>query len=117
MPPNDGNNVHRFADYQQKSFNQEHADSLKSGGPGGTSGGMDGWQTSVESRLGSIQTDVRDLRAGVGSLNTTAATLTERVAHLPSKSFIIKASLTSLAVIAALVAFQGQIQALLKISH
>ena len=90
---------------------------LKSGGPSGTSGGMDGWQTSVEARLGSINTDIRELRTGVTTLNTAVATLTERVAHLPSKGFIVTSSLLILGAITALVAFQGQIQAFLKIPH
>jgi hypothetical protein len=90
---------------------------LKSGDGGGTSGGMDGWQASVEARLGEIKTDVRELRTGVGSLNVTAATLTERMGHLPSKGFIVSSLIAALAIITALIAFQGQIQAFFKIHH
>lgn len=34
---------------------------LQPGGPGGTSGGMDPWQQTVETRLGQLHTDIRDV--------------------------------------------------------
>lgn len=55
--------------------------------------------------------------SSVATVSERVATLTERVAHLPTKGFIIAALLGSLAVMTALVAFQGQIQAFLKITH
>jgi hypothetical protein len=117
MPANDGSNIYRFPDYQQKPLSDASSGTLKSGGGGGTSGGMDGWQTSVEARLGEIRTDTRSLLGEVNAIKVNLATLTERVAHLPSKGFVVTAVLTSLTVIAALVVFQGQIQTFLKISH
>lgn len=44
-------------------FIASHADRLKSGGGNGTYDGMDGWQQSVESRLGEVKSDIRDLRS------------------------------------------------------
>ena len=116
MAADDQRNIHNLSDYRQTTGGPSQ-DRLKSGGGGGTSGGMDGWQTSVEARLNEIKTDVRDLRTGVGALNVTAATLTERVAHLPSKGFIGTALLALLAIMAALITFQGQIQTFLKLHH
>lgn len=42
--------------------------SLNEGGGGGTSGGMDAWQQSVETRLGDLSTDIRDLGKKVDGL-------------------------------------------------
>lgn len=66
-------------------------DLLKKGGGGGTYDGM-------EARVARLEKGVSDLRV-------LTATLTERVAHLPSKGFIVAVTLTSLALIAAIVAF------------
>lgn len=117
MAQNEGASIHRLADYQQKPSVSAAPSDLKSGSGGGTSGGMDGWQTSVEARLGEIKTDIRDMRAGIGSLNANTATLTERIAHLPSKGFVVTTTLIVLTAVTALIAFQGQIQAFLKIPH
>lgn len=45
----------------------EEMDHLKSEGGGGTSGGMDPWQSSVETRLGQLHTGIEGLRS---DLNT-----------------------------------------------
>lgn len=62
-----------------------------------------------DTRLGGIDDRLR-------SVERDGATLLERVAHLPSKGFIVTTLLTSLTVIAGLILFQGQIQALLTLS-
>ena len=104
------------------AFVAQRATGFKFGSGDGTSGGMDGWQTSVEARLGEIKDDIRDLRTDIGGVRSdlttvkvNLATLTERVAHLPTKGFFVTALVASLAVITAIVAFQGQIQAFLKL--
>lgn len=40
---------------------------LKTDGGGGTSGGMDPWQQTVETRLGELRQDVRELRRDMDS--------------------------------------------------
>jgi hypothetical protein len=42
------------------------ASPLQVGGGDGTSGGMDSWQASVESRLGQLHTDVTEMRKDLG---------------------------------------------------
>lgn len=79
--------------------------------------GMDHWQTSVETRLTDIRTDLRYLRSGIGTLDGATATLKERIARLPTKGFIVAAFLASLAVIGALVIFESPIQSFLTRFH
>lgn len=114
MPQDD--KITNLDDYRQKTGSPSQPP-LKSGGGGGTFGGMDGWQTSVETRLNEIKTDVRDLRTGVGTLNVLVATLTERVAHLPSKGYMAGWLIAATTLITAFVTFQSQIQAFLKLPH
>jgi hypothetical protein len=117
MPPDEEDNVRHIRDYQQKAGGEGEKAILNFGSGGGTSGGMDGWQTSVEARLGSINTDVRELRTAVGALNTNVATLTERVAHLPSKGYMAAWLIAAMALITAVVTFQSTIQAFFKLPH
>jgi hypothetical protein len=97
---------------------------LQSGGGGGTSGGMEPRVAKLEASVENIQrdiadikTDVREFRNGIGGLNVSVATMTERVSHLPTKDFIVKTVIAVLAVVAALVVFQGNIQTFLKLAH
>ena len=60
-----------------------------------------------------IDTLRNEFRGEVEGLKISQATLTERVNHLPSKGFIVSATLSSLAVITALIVFQDHIKAFL----
>lgn len=67
-------NVRYVKDYQAEraaleTLKNNNADilRLKSDGGDGTSGGMDPWQTSVESRLGQLHTDNSELRSALDS--------------------------------------------------
>lgn len=87
------------------------------GGSDGTSDEMEVRVAKLESDVGHIQkdiaeikSDVRELRTGIGKLNTDLATLTAHVSHLPTKGFIVTAVVTSLAVLGALIIFQGNLQ-------
>lgn len=62
MPANDPDNVRKITDYQQQPTNREPRSTLKSGDGGGTYDGMDGWQASVEARLGELKTELHGLR-------------------------------------------------------
>jgi hypothetical protein len=109
---------------------------LQSGGGGGTYDGMEARVAALETHVGYIRRDIGDLKADmsemrrdistlrsdigalrsefrdeVEGLKINQATLTERVNHLPSKGFIVSATLSSLAVISALILFQDHIRA------
>lgn len=106
---------------------------LKSGGGGDRFDPMEGrvkaledGMARIEPKLDALVASVAELKGQVGMMPTAhmfgdlraqVATLTERITHLPSKGFVVTSTLAALVVIAALVAFQGQIQAFHKIGH
>jgi hypothetical protein len=55
------NNVTNLSDYLPAIH--PASPGLKSSSGSGTSGGMDGWQTSVENRLGEIRTELTGVRS------------------------------------------------------
>jgi hypothetical protein len=59
------------------------------GGGGGGGGNMDAWQTSVESRLNSLDSRLTSIESGIGDLKAKLATVETDVKHLPSKGFIV----------------------------
>jgi hypothetical protein len=92
------------------------------GGGDGTMGGMEVRVAKLESDVEYIKRDVADIKSDVRALRDSSAkidkelgVLAERVFHLPRKDFIVKAVLATLAVIAALIVFQGNIQKLLHL--
>jgi hypothetical protein len=85
---------------------------LETRGGGGDSTGMDPWQQTVETRLGELRTDLRGIGTDLGKVKTDVATLTERVGNLPTKGFIVTATLTTLAIIAAFALFGPNLRAL-----
>jgi hypothetical protein len=122
MPGNEPDNVRHIRDYQQNPAIEGPSATLNSSGGGGTFDGMEPRVAKLEAAVEHIQkdiaeikTDVREFRTSIGSLNVSTGTLTERVAHLPSKGFIVLALLATLAIVAALITFQGNIQTLLKL--
>jgi len=102
---------------------------LHSGGGGGTFDGMEARVAVLETHVEYIRRDIGELKADVSEIRrdlsgmkddfksdvegvkVQLATLTERVNHLPSKGFIVTATLSSLSVIAALIVFQDHIKA------
>ena len=70
--------------------------------------GVDKSLHQVSSVLSSLDTRTRGVEVNL-------ATLTERVAHLPSKGFIITTVLTASSVLAALVVFGDQVKSLLSL--
>jgi hypothetical protein len=97
---------------------------FKSGGGGGGDGVvMEQRVARLEENIVHIRSDVGEIKGSLGTVNSQVteariniATLIERVAHLPTKGFIVNAVLTALAVAAALVLFQGNIQKFFHIS-
>ena len=105
-------NVVRFEAYRERPAEpiDDGDDSLKHGGGGGTSGGMEARLAKLEAHMEHVLADVSALKADVGKLKTDMATLVERVSHLPTKGFIVSATLTTLAMLTALTAFAPVIQ-------
>lgn len=82
--------------------------SLKRSGPGGTSGGM-------EERMARLESDMEHVKKSLDRLidvPTKLAVLEERVSHLPTKGWMVGSVATTLAVIAAMIAFGEKLQAL-----
>ncbi|MDR7101492.1 hypothetical protein [Croceicoccus sp. BE223] len=65
----------------------------------------------MESRVNRLEDRLDKLIDRVGSVEVSVATLSERVSHLPSKTYIDTRLAGMLAVIAALIAFGDKIQA------
>ena len=101
---------------------------LQSGGGGGTFDGMEPRVAVLENNveyikrdIGELKADVSEIRRDLGrmkddfksdveSVKVQLATLTERVNHLPSKGFIVSATLSSLAIVTALILFQDHLK-------
>ena len=101
---------------------------LQSGGGGGTFKGMEPRVAVLENNveyikrdIGELKADVSEIRRDLGrmkddfksdveSVKVHLATLTERVNHLPSKGFIVSATLSSLAIVTALILFQDHLK-------
>lgn len=69
-------------------------------------GAVDGRLTKVEGKLDQVDSRLR-------AVETAVATLTERVAHLPSKGFIVTAVSVPAGLIAALILFVDRLRALI----
>ena len=65
----------------------------------------------LKSDVGAIRTDLGKLKDEVGDLRTGLATLGVRVDHLPTKGFIVTATLSTMGFLGALITFQDHIRA------
>ena len=93
----------------------EQIEALKSAGGGGTSGGMEGRVAKLEAHVETLRADVRT-KKDVGDIRTGLATLTERVAHLPGKGFVVTATTTTIALLTGIILFGDKIQTLLALN-
>ena len=91
-------------------------DALKTSDGGGTSGGMDGRIAKLEAHVEILRADVGTIKKDVGDIRVGLATLTERVAHLPGKGFIITASSTGIGLLIAVVVLADKIKHLLGLN-
>ena len=94
----------------------EQIEALKSAGGGGTSGGMEGRVAKLEAHVETLRADVRTMKKDVGDIRTGLATLTERVAHLPGKGFVVTATTTTIALLTGIILFGDKIQTLLALN-
>lgn len=72
----------------------------------------------MEPRIAKLEAHMEHVRADLGKLAdvpSSLAALTERVAHLPAKEFVVKATTTTIALIGALIVFGDKIKVLLGI--
>lgn len=108
---------------QNRSVNQlqqDFADRFKSGGGGGSNGGMEPRIARLEAHLEHVQSTMVELKGRVGNVETVLsdvrvnqARLEERVSHLPSKGFIVASSATIMTLVAALSIFGDNLKALI----
>lgn len=87
---------------------QEQRDHLPPGSGGGTSDGMEPRIAKLEAHMEHVRTELTKL----ASLPVQVARLEEKVAHLPSKGFIVTATMTSLAFVTAIVLFADKLRSL-----
>ena len=80
------------------------------GGGGGTYDGMEPRVARLEASVAHLERDVGELRSDVKDVRDRLTRIEERVTHLPTKGYIDARIIVLLAVVAALIAFQGQIQ-------
>lgn len=92
MPPSDDSvskitpeSWRRFEEQQRAMAEQARGGG---GGGGGVFGGTEERVIRLEGDVGRMKTDVAELRSEVGKIKNDLTTLMERVAHLPSKTWI-----------------------------
>ena len=88
---------------------EQQSGSLPSGGGGGTSGDM-------EARVGRLEERLDKVGDRLGGVEVNLATLTERVAHLPGKGFIVTVVGTGLTLLGGLTIFGEQVRVLLGVA-
>jgi hypothetical protein len=66
--------------------------------------------TYIKEDVGDMKQTLKDLQKDTTALRIESATLTEGVKHLPSKGFVVTATLAALTFFAAVVLFQGNLQ-------
>jgi hypothetical protein len=109
--------VHEGGDKKQKE-NLENTPKTPYGGGNGGGSEMEKRIAVLEAHMEHASSDIAGVKDSLGSVDvrmrsveTTLATISERVSHLPSKGFIVVSTLGALAFIAALIGFSEQVQA------
>lgn len=96
---------------RQEELKAMLADAERMGYKGGHGGGGG---SAVDARLTRLEGQYDKLRDDNVAIRESLATLNERVAHLPSKEFIVKVVGGALAIIAGLATFAEKLQALVR---
>ncbi len=86
------------------------------GGSGGNSGGVDVRVAVLETHVDILRKDLAEVKAGLDQVKLQLATVTERIAHLPSKGYTVTVALAVMAVVAAFTTFQQQIQHFVRLA-
>lgn len=89
---------------------------LPPSGGGGTSGGMEGRVAKLEAHVETLRTDVGMVRKDVGDIRVHIATMLERLAHVPSRGFVVTATTTSIGLLTAVIVFGDRIRTILGLS-
>jgi len=77
---------------------------------------MEARLTRLEVTVENIDRNVARMAPDLANVRERMAALEANVAHLPGKGFIVSALLAALAIIAGLIAFSQQIQAIVSVS-
>ena len=85
---------------------------MKAGGGGGTSDGMEARVARLEAHVETLRSDSSAMRADIADIRINLATLTERVAHMPTKGFVISSNMTAIALLSALILFGEKLKTL-----
>jgi hypothetical protein len=75
---------------------------------------MDPWQSSVETRLGTLERRLERVDDRLGKVETLLATLTERVSHLPTSAKLYTAAGAIVVSLTAAITFGQKLQALIN---
>ena len=72
-------------------------------GGGGDPPGLEPRIAKLEAHVETLRTDVAAMKKDVADIRVGVATLTERVAHLPGKGFVVTATTTAIALISGVI--------------
>lgn len=103
-------------------FDRRASQLLPGGGDGGHDGGMppdfpervavlETEVKHIKTDVATLKTDVRQMAADITTLKVDVATIKERLQHLPTKGWGVGAVVTTVGLIAALVALAPKLQA------
>lgn len=86
---------------------------LKAGSGDGTSNSMEARVARLEAHVEILRADSTATRADVADIRLSLATLGERVAHLPSKGFVVASNLSALTFFSGVILFGEKLKALI----
>lgn len=101
---------HRLAELRELERRQREQETLPLGGGGGTSDGM-------EPRIAKLEAHMEHVRAELGKLAPVPERLRAvevRIDHLPTKGFIVSASITTIALLTAVIVFADKLRSLVS---
>jgi hypothetical protein len=91
----------------------EQARQRKGGEGGEPPGALEARVAKLEAHVEILRSDVSALRKDVGDIRVSMATMTERVAHLPARGFVITATTTTIALLSGLIIFGEKLKTVL----
>jgi hypothetical protein len=97
------------------SLPKRRGETLYSGGGGGTSDGMEPRIAKLEASVSHLERDVGELRVDMKDVRDRLTKIEATVAGLPTKGFVFSVYGIISALLASIILFQHQIQALLGV--